>query len=163
MELSPHVYQIDIAATPDQVWLAITDSEWTRQYFHTTSFVEPPAVGRPYRTVMADGHPAIEGDVREMSPPRDGQPGRFVVTWRVLYDATMSAEPPSRVEWTVEPVEDCLTRVRLVHGDLTKSPLTWAGVKDGWVEILEAMKALVEAQASERPASAAAGSARSSG
>ena len=31
-----HVYQIFIAATPDQVWTAITDSEWTRRYFHST-------------------------------------------------------------------------------------------------------------------------------
>lgn len=33
-----HVYQIYIAATPEEVWRGITDSEWTKRYFHGTSF-----------------------------------------------------------------------------------------------------------------------------
>ncbi|MET1005930.1 MAG: hypothetical protein ABWX96_10290, partial [Propionibacteriaceae bacterium] len=83
MSLAPHVYQIYIKATPDQVWTAITDSEWTRRYFHATSFAEPPVEGHPYRTVLPDGLPAVDGQVEEMRAPRDGVPGRFVVTWHV--------------------------------------------------------------------------------
>jgi uncharacterized protein YndB with AHSA1/START domain len=142
--ITAHVYQIYVAATPQQVWTAITDSDWTRRYFHGTAFVEPPQQGRPYRTVMDGGRPAVEGEIEEMVPPVDGAPGRFVQTWRVLYDAAMSEEPPSRVEWTVENAGTGLTRVRLVHRDLALSPLTWAGVKDGWVWVLDAMKTLVE-------------------
>jgi uncharacterized protein YndB with AHSA1/START domain len=139
-----HVYQIFIAAQPEAVWQAITDSEWTKRYFHATSFVEPPSPGAAYRTVLADGGDAVEGLVEEMTPPKDGEPGRFVQTWHVLYDASLSAEPPGRVEWTVEGVGEGLTRVRLVHGDLAYSPLTWAHVKDGWVWILDGLKTLLE-------------------
>ena len=32
-----------------------------------------------------------------------------MTTWRVLYDAAMAAEPPSRVEWRVEPAGEGLT------------------------------------------------------
>ena len=39
---------------------------------------------------------------------------------------------------------DGLTRVRLVHGDLAYSPLTWAHVKDGWVWVIDALKTLLE-------------------
>ena len=74
-----------------------------------------------------------------MDPPR-----RLVQTWRVLYDAAMSEEPPSRVTWEIDPVGDGLTRVRLVHGDLAQSPKTWASVKDGWVWVLDSMKSLIE-------------------
>jgi uncharacterized protein YndB with AHSA1/START domain len=144
MAITAHVYQIFIAAPPEQVWAAITDSEWRRRYFHTSSFVEPPQAGQPYRTVKADGGDAVEGVIEEMQPPGAGRPGRFVQTWRVLYDAAMAEEPPSRVEWTVEAAGDDLTRVRLVHGDLASSPLTWASVKDGWVWVLDAMKTLLE-------------------
>ena len=126
------------------VWRAITDSDWIRLYFHDTSFVEPPSPGGAYRTVTTDGREAIDGVVEEMTPPKDGQPGRFVQTWHVLYDASLAAEPPGRVEWTIEGVGDGLTRVRLVHGDLAYSPLTWAHVKDGWVWILDALKTLLE-------------------
>jgi hypothetical protein len=62
----------------------------------------------------------------------------------VLYDAALAEEPPSRVEWTIEAAGDGLTRIRLVHGDLALSPLTWANVKDGWVWILNGMKSLLE-------------------
>ncbi len=102
MDRAAHVYQIFIAATPDQVWTAITDSAWTRRYFHATTFTEPPAVGRPYRKVLPDGQPASEGMVEEMTPPVDGRAGRFVHTWHVLYDAEMAAEPAGRVEWQVQ-------------------------------------------------------------
>jgi uncharacterized protein YndB with AHSA1/START domain len=144
MSRSAHVYQIYIAATPEQVWAAITGSEWTRCYFHTTSFVEPPEPGKAYRTVRADGRPAIEGIIEEMQPPAERSPGRFVQTWHILYDAALEQEPPGRVEWTIENAGDGLTRVRLVHGDLDQSPFTWENVKDGWVWILDSMKTLVE-------------------
>jgi uncharacterized protein YndB with AHSA1/START domain len=144
MSLPAHVYQVYIAANPEQVWAAITESQWMRRYFHATSFVEPPQRGRPYRTVIADGRPAIEGMIEEMEPPAEGSPGRFVLTWRTLYDAALEQEPPSRVEWTIENAGDGLTRVRLVHGNLDQSPLTWENVRDGWVWILDSMKTLLE-------------------
>jgi len=144
MTLTAHVYQIHIAADVDTVWAAITQSEWTRRYFHTTSFVEGPVAGARYRTVTAEGHDAIDGNVLEMTPPAEGRPGRFVQTWHVLYDAALAAEPPGRVEWTVEQVGEGLTLVRLVHGDLADSPLTWANVKDGWVWVLDGLKTVVE-------------------
>jgi len=143
MAVTAHVYQIYINADADRVWQAITDSEWTRQYFHGTAFVAPPEAGQPYRTVGSNGEGAVDGVIEEMTPPGDG-PGRFVQTWHVLYDAAMAEEPPSRVEWTVEQVGPALTRVRLLHGDLAFSPLTWANVKDGWVWILDGMKTLLE-------------------
>jgi uncharacterized protein YndB with AHSA1/START domain len=144
MSLAAHVYQIYIAATPEQVWAAITKSEWTRRYFHSTEFVEPPQQGRPYLTVGVDGRPAIDGFVQEMQAPMGARPGRFVQTWHTRYDPALEREPASRVEWTIERAGDGLTRVRLVHGNLEQSPLTWENVKDGWVWILDSMKTLLE-------------------
>ena len=98
MSLTAHVYQIYIAASPEQVCSAITESEWTRRYFHTVEFVEPPRLGRPYRTVGADGRVAVDGIIEEMQAPTDRSPGRFVQTWHTLYDQELADEPPSRVE-----------------------------------------------------------------
>ncbi len=106
--------------------------------------MEPPVAGRPYRKVLPDGEPASDGMIEEATPPVDGQPGRFVHTWHVLYDEAMSAEPAGRVEWTVTSAGEGLTLVRLVHSGLEKSPLTWENVKDGWVWILDGMKTLLE-------------------
>lgn len=144
MTITTHVYQVHVAATPDQVWRALTDSDWTRRWLHGTSFVEPPRPGAAYRTVTRDGGDAVEGTIEEMTPPADGRPGRLVQTWHVLYDVELAAEPPGRVEWTVEAVGEGLTRVRLVHGDLAFSPRTWESVRDGWVWVLDALKTVLE-------------------
>jgi uncharacterized protein YndB with AHSA1/START domain len=144
MTVTAHVYQIYINADADLVWAGITQSEWKKKYFHGTAYVEGPVAGARFRTMTSDGRDAIDGVIEEMSPPAPGQPGRFVQTWHVLYDADLAAEPPSRVEWTIEQVGDRLTRVRLVHGDLASSPLTWANVKDGWVWVLDALKTVLE-------------------
>ena len=139
MAITKHVYQIYIKATPEQVWEAIVEPSWTRRYFHGTAFDSPPVKGQPYRTTIVDGRPAVDGVIEELDPPN-----RLVMTWHVLYDAAMSEEPASRVEWIVEAVGDDLTRLRLEHGDLAGSPLTWANVKDGWVYVLDGLKTLIE-------------------
>jgi uncharacterized protein YndB with AHSA1/START domain len=149
MAITKHVYQIFIKATPQQVWDAIIEPSWTRRYFHDTAFDSPPVKGEPYRTTISDGRPAIDGVIEELDPPH-----RLVMTWHVLYDAAMAEEPPSRVEWIVEPVGDSVTRLRLEHGDLARSPLTWANVKDGWEYVLDGLKTVIETGESLPPMTA---------
>lgn len=139
MTNTAHVYRVYLRATPDQVWQAIIDPAFTRQYFHGTAFDAPPQAGQPYRTTMANGDPAVDGTVEVCEPPH-----RLVQTWHVLYDAAMAEEPASRVEWTITEAGEGLVRLDLVHGDLARSPLTWAHVKDGWTWIVDSLKSLVE-------------------
>ena len=40
------VYQIVIRATPQQIWDAITQPEFTRQYFHGARVTRPPRPAR---------------------------------------------------------------------------------------------------------------------
>jgi uncharacterized protein YndB with AHSA1/START domain len=149
MAITKHVYQIFVKATPEQVWEAITDPTWTRRYFHGTAFDSPPIAGERFRTSLADGRPAVDGTIEEMDPPK-----RLVMTWHTLYDTAMSEEPPSRVEWIVESMGEGLTRLRLEHGDLGLSPLTWANVKDGWVYVLDGLKTVIETGESLPPITA---------
>ena len=149
MAITKHVYQIFIKASPDEVWEAIVEPSWTRRYFHGTAFDSPPVKGEPYRTTIADGRPAVDGVIEELDAPN-----RLVMTWHVLYDAAMSEEPPSRVEWIVEPMGEGLTRLRLEHGDLARSPLTWASVKYGWEYVLDGLKTVIETGESLPPLSA---------
>ena len=139
MAAARHQYEIYIRATPEQVWEALLDPAFTRQYFHGTAFDRPPVQGEPFRTSLPDGSPAVDGTVEVLDAPRT-----LVHTWHTLYDAELAAEPVSRVEWHVEPAGEGLTRLRLVHGDLAQSPKTWANVEHGWVWILDSMKSLLE-------------------
>ncbi len=139
MPAPQHVFQIYIRANQDQVWAAITQPEFTRQYFHSTAFEADLRAGAPFRYVLPDGTTAVEGTVEEVDPPR-----RLVTTWRVLYDAAMAEEPPSRVEWRLEQVGDRLTKVTTVHRDLGRSPLTSASVGSGWIWVVNSLKSFVE-------------------
>lgn len=62
----------------------------------------------------------------------------------VRYDEELEAEPESRVTWTLEQAGEGLVLLRVVHGDLAFSPLTWANVKDGWPYVLDGLKSVVE-------------------
>ncbi len=139
MAITRHQYRIFIKAPIEQVWNALVDPAFTRRYFHGTTFDAPPQAGLGYRTSMGDGQPAVDGMIEACEPPH-----RLVQTWHVLYDAAMAAEPASRVEWLLVTAGDGLTQLDVIHGDLARSPLTWAHVKDGWVWILDGLKTLLE-------------------
>ncbi len=125
------VYRIDIRATPQQVWQAITDPEWTRRYFHETSIRSTWQVGAPVYYDMPDGSLASEGTVVEYDPPR-----RLSLTMRFTFDEKLAAEPPSRVTYELEPKGD-ITVLTLVHDQVPK--YTSEMVKDGWIGVIEGL------------------------
>ncbi len=141
MAMTAHVYEIFINATPERVWQALTDPEFTKQYLHGTNFESTFEPGTGFRSVRRGGEDAVDGTIEVFEPPH-----RLVMTWHVLYDTAMSAEPPGRVEWLLAPANDdrSVTRVTLRHGDLAFSPLTWEHVRLGWVEIIDSLKTLLE-------------------
>ena len=134
-----HVFRIHIRATPDQVWQAITDPEFTRRYFHRTAFESTLEPGSAMRFVLPDGSDAVIGEIEEVERPH-----RLVMTWRALYDPVMADEPPSRVEWNIADGGDGVSVVTTVHRDLAFSPATSASVGTGWIWILDSMKSLLE-------------------
>ena len=101
-----HVFRIHIRATPEQVWQAITDPEFTRRYFHRTAFESTLEPGeRDAVRCCPTAADAVVGEIEEVEPPR-----RLVMTWRALYDPAMADEPPSRVEWIIADGGDGVTR-----------------------------------------------------
>ena len=141
MSAPTHVYEIFVKASPQRVWQAITDPDYTRRYFHRTAIESTFEPGAGYRYVLPDGSGAIDGTIEEVEPEQ-----RLVMTWHTLYDAALAEEPVSRVEWTLTPANDdaTVTRVTLRHLDLARSPGTWANVRLGWVGVLDSMKTLLE-------------------
>ena len=149
MTITAHVYQIYIPADAAAVWagdhrLGVDPALLPR---HRPS-PSPRSPARRYRTVIRR-RPRRDRRRGRGDDPARGRPAGPVRAdlARALRRRAWPQEPPSRVEWTVEQVGDGLTRVRLVHGDLAGSPLTWASVKDGWVWVLDALKT----RAGDRP------------
>ena len=135
-----HVFQTFIRATPEAVWQAITDPDFTRRYFHRTAVESSLQAGAPVRYVLPDGTEAVTGEVTEVEPGR-----RLVMTWRVLYDATLADEPPSTVEWVVTPGADGVTQGDdRPPGPRRSAQRTSSSVGAGWPWILGSMKSLLE-------------------
>ena len=149
MAITRHQYRMYIKAPIEQVWSALLDPAFTRRYFHGTAFESPPVAGQPFSMQAPDGQAAIDGSTEELEAPH-----RLVQTWRFLGDAAMGAEPPSRVEWTLAVAGEGLTRLDVVHGDLARSPLTWAFVGEGWPWILDGLKTVLETGEDLPPVSA---------
>jgi uncharacterized protein YndB with AHSA1/START domain len=135
------VYQLFIKATPDAIWEAITDPEFTVRYYHgcrVESTFEPGAEYRGWSTDRSEVW--VEGEVTEATPPR-----RLVHTWRALYNPETAVEEPSRVTWELEPQEDGTTLLTVVHDQLDGAPKTAAGVSGvGWMHVLSGLKTLLE-------------------
>jgi uncharacterized protein YndB with AHSA1/START domain len=159
--VTTQVYRVYIKATPEAVWTAITDPDWTQRYGYGGRAEYDLRPGGAYRglssaPMRAMGAPelAVDGEVIEVDPPR-----RLVTTWRMLMDADMAAEGFTRVTWEVEPREGGLTRLTVIH-DLQSAPklaalvsgaLEDTGAGGGWSWVLSEMKTLLETGAGFHP------------
>ncbi len=139
--LATQVYQVFIRATPEAIWEAIVKPEFTTKYFHGAAVQTTGEAGTPLRMYAPDGV-TLWGDelIQESDPPR-----RLVVGWRSLYDEELAAEERSRVTWEIEPREDGVCLVTVVHDQLERSPKTASSVSgEGWMHVLSGLKTLLE-------------------
>jgi uncharacterized protein YndB with AHSA1/START domain len=136
-----HVNEIHIRATPARVWEAMTDPAWTVRYFDGAAIEGSLEPGAAIRYVRPGDDPVGEGVVEVVEPGR-----RLVITWTVLRDAATVDEPPSRIEWSLEPANatGTVTRLRVRHYDLGLSPKTWAWSGPRWVVALDGLKTVLE-------------------
>ena len=94
------VYRVYIKATPEAIWQALTDPEWTNRYGYTGYTHYDLRPGGALEVVPNDefkaaaeaqGYPCpdvlIDGEVIESDPPR-----KLVTTWRMLMDPTLADE-----------------------------------------------------------------------
>lgn len=139
MSRPAQVYAIEIKATPEKVWEAITSPDWTRRYFHETAIRSDWRKGSRVVYELPDGSPATDGEVLEAEWPY-----RLVTTWQFMYDPEMARETPSRVTWQIEDLGgQC--RLTVTHDRLEAAPRTEAVVKGGWSPILAGLRQVLEA------------------
>ncbi len=134
------VYQLFIKATPEQVWEAITRSEFRQKYFHGSSIESTFVPGTPVR-IWSPDHSQLWGDntILECDPPR-----KLVHTWSSLYNQEFAAEGESRVSWEIDAQDGGYCKLTLVHDRLENAPKTAVNVAGGWMFILCGMKTLLE-------------------
>jgi uncharacterized protein YndB with AHSA1/START domain len=128
------VYSVFILATPEQIWDAITKSDFTQQYFYGASVDV-----RDGRRFCSIGDADWDEEVIEADPPR-----KLVHGWVSGYDPEMAAEAESRVTWEIEPQDGGITKLTVVHDQLEGAPKTAESVSGGWMYVLSGLKTLLE-------------------
>jgi uncharacterized protein YndB with AHSA1/START domain len=131
------VYQVFIKATPEQIWEAITQPEFTQKYFYGARI---ETIGGQRISHGPDG--SLWGDeaILEEDAPR-----KLVHRWRPQYDPELATEESSRVTWEIEPQDDGTSLLTVVHDQLEGAPKTAASVAGpGWMRVLSGLKTLLE-------------------
>jgi uncharacterized protein YndB with AHSA1/START domain len=133
-----HVFQIFIRTTPERLWQAITQGDFTRQYYMNTAVESSWEVGAPYTYNDENDHHMIEGTVVESDPPH-----RLVTTFDALWVEPDKRPPLSRVTYEIEPRGDTC-KLTVTHDDLQADAELLASMTEGWNMILSGLKSLLE-------------------
>lgn len=132
------VSQIVIRATPERVWRAITESEFTLRYYYASSVESDWKPGSPFRYRIGETD-AIVGTIIEADPPR-----RLVQTFDARWDSDVAADAPSRLSWELEEIEPGITKVTTIHDGFASRTATLHQVAGGMPFILSGLKTLLE-------------------
>ncbi len=125
-------YVTYIKSTPEQVWDALTNPEFTRQYWDV-EMQSDWKVGSPW---SAKGSP-MSGKILESNPPH-----RLVYTWMMPDDPT----DVSRVSFDIETIGDIADMVclKVLHDELRADTDMASKISDGWPRVLSSLKTLLE-------------------
>jgi uncharacterized protein YndB with AHSA1/START domain len=138
MEKSSFVYVTYIRTTPEKLWDALTQPEFTRQFFMGTVQESKWKKGASWKIVDADGKVMDSGEILEIDPPK-----RLVLKWRNEFRPELKAEGYSRMTYELEP-DGKMVKLTVLHEiDKGQSKLIKA-VSGGWPIILSSLKSLLE-------------------
>jgi uncharacterized protein YndB with AHSA1/START domain len=132
------VYVTYIRTTPEKLWRALIEPEFTRQYWVGTWQESEWKPGASWRLMIPDGRVGNSGEVLEIDPPR-----RLVLSWRTEFKPELRAEGFSRMTYELEQQGD-MVKLTLIHEIDKPESKFIETVSDGWPLILASLKSLLE-------------------
>ena len=133
------VYTIYIAATPEQIWKALTTAEFSRNYFSGFAIEADLKVGGAFIARAPDGSEHISGEVIECDPPK-----KLTVTWNVNWPGLVEKLGPTLVTYEIEEAGDVVKLTMLQSHDRDIGDDILSGGRAGWPAILSSLKSLLE-------------------
>lgn len=138
MAESRFVYVTYIRTTPEKLWRALTDPEFTRRFWVETWQDCEWKPGAAWRMVTPDGRDHSTGEVLEIEPGR-----RLVLSWFCHLFPEIRSEGHSRVTYELEKVGDSVKLTFIQEND-TPDSKTIGMASQGWPLILASLKSLLE-------------------
>ncbi len=134
-----HRYGLFIKASPEQVWKALTEAEFTKHYFFGSAVHSDWRVGSPYTYTSADGAVVkFDGQVVAADYPR-----RLVQTLNVRFDPALANREEMTLGWEIEQAgEACL--VTVIHTAHESDAKVYGMLTSHCAHLLSGMKTLLE-------------------
>jgi uncharacterized protein YndB with AHSA1/START domain/DNA-binding transcriptional ArsR family regulator len=146
------VYVTYIRTTPERLWQALTDPQFTARYWgrtYETDWKKGSVYGMTQSGARVDDPQQV---VLEADPPR-----RLSYAWHGLspelaealgwsqeFLAAAAAEPRSRVTFEIEPEDDGTVRLTVIHDGFEEGSAMLESISGGWPRVLANLKTLLE-------------------
>jgi uncharacterized protein YndB with AHSA1/START domain len=138
MSNSRFVYVTYIRTTPEKLWKALTDPEFTRRFWSETWQDSQWNPRTPWKLMTPDGRVADSGEILEIDPPR-----RLVLTWRHELQPEMREEGYSKLTYEIEKKSESV-KLTVIHEMERPGSKLIEAVSGGWPMILASLKSLLE-------------------
>jgi uncharacterized protein YndB with AHSA1/START domain len=138
MAKSIFVYVTYIRTTPEKLWSALTDAEFTKQYWFGMRSESQWTAGSPWKLVSGDGQIFDAGEIVEADPPR-----RLVIRWQNQFKPELKIEGDSLCTMELEP-SGAVVKLSITH-TIEREPSKFIeAVSGGWPKIISNLKSLLE-------------------
>jgi uncharacterized protein YndB with AHSA1/START domain len=138
MAESRFVYVTYIRTSPQKLWQALIDPEFTRRYWVETWQESDWKPGASWRLMIPDGRIGDAGEVIEIEPER-----KLVLSWRNEFKPELREEGFSRLTYELEQQGD-MVKLTLIHEMDKPGSKLIEKVSNGWPMLMASLKSLLE-------------------
>lgn len=138
MENPKFVYVLHINTTPQKLWNALTQPEFTQQYWGGRRIQSDWTAGASIKHFKPDGVVELSGEVLQADPPH-----RLSYTFAKPAVAGEPERPATRVTFEIA-VAFGVTKLTIVHEGFEPGSRYLLEASNGWPAILSSLKTLLE-------------------
>ena len=135
---SRFVYVTYIRTTPEKLWQALIEPDFTRQFWVGCWQESEWKKGASWKLMIPDGRVADSGEILEIEPQK-----RLVLQWRNSFKPELREEGPSRMTYEIEPMGEAV-KLTVIHEMERPDSKFIEAVSNGWPMILASLKSLIE-------------------
>ena len=128
------VYTTYIETTPEKLWHALTDSDFTERFWFGYRVTSDWTIGSSFR-LAKQGQTSSEGKVLAFDPPK-----RLAYSWASV---KTPEERASRVTFDIEP-RGKVVKLTVTHDELDERGVTLRNISGGWPMVMASLKSLLE-------------------
>lgn len=140
MNNQDYVYVTYIRTTPEKLWDAMINPEFTKMYWFNIAVTSDWKVGSPV-SYIKNGEAVMNGKVLIADKPK--------VLSYTFHDekGEASVEPPTKVVLQIEqqPNSD-VCKLTVIHSDFVENSLHRQSISHGWPMVLSSLKTLLESE-----------------